>query len=142
LRPLILAATVVALLTGCARDHTNVRPEAAAETPVAAKETFALGFMVTPAGAVPQDAASETFSRGGDIFLSIDVRSAGTGQTINVEWLDGQGRVVRRESRNVPEGSHYAAFSAGREIAAMPGAHRAVIIIDGRRVMEKPFSIL
>ena len=98
--------------------------------------------MVTPAGAVPADSASESFHRGGEVFLSVDVASASSEQNIDVQWLDAQGRVVRKETRKVPEGSHYAAFSSGPEVAAMPGQHRAVIIIDGRRVMEKPFSIL
>ena len=144
MRPQIAAAAVVALLLGCAgdRDANARRQVTAAETPEAAKETFALGSVLTAAGAVPRDSASESFHRGGEVFLSVDVSSASTGQTIDVEWLDAHGRVIRKESRNVPEGSHYAAFSSGREIAGMPGAHRAVIIIDGRRVMEKPFSIL
>lgn len=98
--------------------------------------------MVTPAGAVPEEAASESFHRGGEVFLSVDVASASSEQNFDVQWLDARGRVIRKETRKVPEGSRYAAFSSGREIAAMPGRHSAVIIIDGRRVMEKPFSIL
>lgn len=132
------------LLTGCAGDQDAAarRQTAAVETPELAKQTFALGSMVTPAGAVPEEAASESFHRGGEVFLSVDVASASGEQNFDVQWLDARGRVIRKETRKVPEGSRYAAFSSGREIAAMPGRHSAVIIIDGRRVMEKPFSIL
>ena len=144
MRAQIAVLAVLALSLGCAGDRdANARHQVTAiETPEPATETFALGSVLTAAGAVPRDSASESFHRGGEVFLSVDVASASSQQTIDVEWLDQYGRVVRKESRSVPEGSHYAAFSSGREIAAMPGAHRAVIIIDGRRVMEKPFSIL
>ena len=140
----LVVMAVVVLMAGCAgdRDAAARRQTASVETPEAAKETFALGSMVTPAGAVPQEAASESFHRGGEVFLSVDMASASSEQNIDVQWLDAQGRILRKETRKVPEGTHYAAFSSGREVAARPGRHRAVIIIDGRRVMEKPFSIL
>ena len=144
LKTQIVVLAAVALLVGCSGD-----PDAAArhqpvavDTPEPGNETFALGSVLTPAGAIPQDAAGESFTRGGEVFLSVDVTSASSEQNIDVQWLDAHGNIVRKETRRVPEGSHYAAFSSGRAVAATPGRHRAVIIIDGRRVMEKPFSIL
>ena len=144
LKSQIVVLAAVALFVGCSGD-----PDAAArhqsvavETPEPANETFALGSVLTSAGAVPQESAGESFTRGGEVFLSVDVTSASRDQNIDVQWVDAQGRIVRKETRKVPEGSRYAAFSSGRVIASTPGRHRAVIIIDGRRVMEKPFSIL
>lgn len=142
---LIAAALLALMCGGCAVDRGDGRSnhrQVTAEDVDPAKETFALGTSVTPDGVIPADAASESFPRGSEVFLSVDVSSASTDQKIAVEWRDASGRVVRRESREVPKSARYVAFSSGKGIVSSPGAHTAVVIINGRRVMDKPFHIL
>ena len=146
MRTQIAATALLALLCGgCAVDRGDGRvhhQQATPDTVEPARETFALGSTITAEGIVPLEAASEAFTRGREVFLSIDVTGSSTDQRIAVEWVDPSGHVIRRESRDVPEGSRYAAFSSGRGVASTPGMHRAVVIINGRKVIEKPFSIL
>jgi pyruvate/2-oxoglutarate dehydrogenase complex dihydrolipoamide acyltransferase (E2) component len=115
---------------------------AAAGTEEPAPETFALGTAVSASGAVPQDASAETFIRGGEVYLSVDVRSASTDQTIEVKWIDPHGRVLRSDERHVPQEAQYVPFSSGATSRWPRGPHRAVILIDGRTVSEKTFAVL
>jgi hypothetical protein len=77
-----------------------------------------------------------------EIYLSIDVASASSDQTIDVQWIDPRGRVARRETRNVAEGGHHAAFSSGRTTEWATGNYRAVVVINTRKVNEIRFAIL
>jgi pyruvate/2-oxoglutarate dehydrogenase complex dihydrolipoamide acyltransferase (E2) component len=105
-------------------------------------ETFALGTAVTPTGAVAQSAASDTVLRGGEVYLSVDVRSASTEHVIEVRWVDPAGRVLRRDARQVHDDAQWVPFSSGGTSRWSPGPHRAVILIDGRTVSEKSFAVL
>ena len=105
-------------------------------------ETFALGTSVTPSGAVAENAISENVSQGSEVYVSVDVRSASAAQTIEVRWVDPQGRVLRRDARHVPQDAQWVPFSSGRTSQWPRGTHRAVILIDGRTVSEKPFAVL
>ncbi|HUR79860.1 MAG TPA: hypothetical protein VM733_03785 [Thermoanaerobaculia bacterium] len=105
-------------------------------------ETFAIGTAVSAIGAVPEQASAETFVRGGEVYLSVDVQSASTDQTIEVKWLDPSGRVLHRDARRAAHGARYVAFSSGKTSRWPTGPHRAVILIDGRTVSEKPFAVM
>jgi len=137
-------AAVLLFLVACGVDRGGGKqPPQNASTTTAepAAGTYVLGSSVTPEGAIDESAAGESFVHGGPIFLSIDVSGATTAERIEVEWIDARGRVVHRDERVVPQGTGYAAFSAGRTAHWPPGAYRVVVIIDGRRVNEQPFSI-
>lgn len=146
MRTPIAAAALLALFAGCAVDRgapaTQTKQAAVADAPDPAPDTYALGSTLEASGAVRKDAAGEAFGRGGEVFLSVDVASASTDQTIEVAWLDGAGRVVRKETREVPVGTRYAAFASGRDVTSSAGTRRAVVVINGRRVTEKTFSVL
>lgn len=136
--PGVVAA--LCLLAACAADHPKPHQQTiVAEAVDAAPETYALGATLTADGAVPKDAVVDAFPRGRDVFLSIDVSGAHVDQAIEVKWIDPSGRVIRKETRNVPVGAHYAAFSAP---VSAPGRHRATVVINGRLVSEKNFSVL
>ncbi len=125
---------------GCAADHPQPRHQTiVADTPDPAPETYAIGSTVTADGSVPKDAALDAFPRGRDVFLSVDVSGAHVDQAIEVKWIDPSGRVIRNEKRDVPVGAHYAAFSAP---VSTSGEHRAVVVINGRRVSEQTFRVL
>lgn len=109
---------------------------------VPAPETFALGTAVNASGAVPQEAAGETFLRGGEVYLSVNVQSASTEQTIEVKWIDPEGRVLRRDARHAELGARYVPFSSGGTAQWPVGPHRAVVLIDGRTVSEKTFAVM
>jgi hypothetical protein len=133
------------LAGGCGVDRGSGKTSAAATTTGVEEpspETFALGTMVNADGAVPQQATGETFVRGGEVFLSVNVQSASTDQTIAVNWIDPQGRVLRHDERHVPKAAHYVPFSSGATTRWPTGTHRAVVLIDGRTVSEKPFSVM
>jgi len=91
---------------------------------------------------VPEQASAETFIRGGEVYLSVDVRSASTDQTIEVKWIDPQGRVLHRDARHVPQEAQYVPFSSGETSRWPRGPHRAVVLIDGRTVSQKTFAVL
>lgn len=141
-----IAFTAFLLLAGaCGVDRgsgktTSVVAAATVETP--SPETFALGTAVSASGAVPQQATGETFLRGGEVFLSVDVRSASTDHTIEVRWIDPQGRVLHRDARRAEQGARYVPFSSGATAQWPIGSHRAVVLIDGRAVSEKLFALM
>ena len=105
-------------------------------------EVFALGSAVTQTGAVTAESADDQFQRGPELYVSVNVSSASTEQTIEVEWLDPQGNVVRTDKRRIPESAAYATFSSGPTRGWRSGKHTAVIVIDGRKVSEKQFSMI
>lgn len=109
------------------------------------RDTYALGSYVTATGAVTADASGDTFRRGNEVFLSVDVSSASTDQTIVVDWLDSNDRVLRRETQHVEHGARterHAVFSSGPTQKWTAGAHRAIVVIDGRRVSERTFEMV
>lgn len=141
-----VAAATLPLLIGCGVDRGHPRAvkqsAAAVDTAPAARDTYAIGTAVDAHGAIPADAAGETFRRGGEVFVSVDVSSASTDQDIEVKWLDDGGNVLRRVGRRVPRGTRHAPFSSGRTAGWHRGPHRAVILIDGRTVSEKSFGVM
>ena len=46
---------------------------------------------------------------------------------------------MAREQRHVPAGAHYVTFSSRPD---REGEHKAVVVINGRRVTEMPFDVL
>lgn len=138
-------ALLLPLLPGCDIDRgtgaTSTEP-VVVDTTAPVPETFALGTRITPSAAVPQDAATDMFPRGGEIFLSVNVRGASTEQKIAVEWIAPNGAVMAKTEQNVPQQADYVAFSPGATHRWPAGQHRAVVIIDGRRVAERPFGVI
>lgn len=132
----------VVALAGCGDDEVrrNVSTHAVVGEP--ARDPYALGTTLTREGAVPADSTGETFRRGGEVYLSVNVQGASVEQAIEVEWVAANGRVMRRDQVAVPKGSRWAAFSSGETQAWPAGEHRAVVTIDGRRVSERAFSLL
>ena len=140
---LIVVGVGLSVLSGCGvqSKNRNVSSSAVAMT-APAKETFALGSELTADGAVTQEAATDEFKRGGEVFLSICTKGASTDQTIKVDWIDPAGRVIQSQTRIALRGVHYIAFSSGRTGGWRAGEHHAVVLIDGRRVSEKTFGLL
>jgi hypothetical protein len=141
LRTVIAIALSLCLTVACARTEkaNHVVP---AEKADPSNEVFALGSAVTQTGAVTAESANEQFPRGQELYVSVDVTSSSTDQTIAVQWLDPQGKVMRVDKRQVPQTSAYATFSSGPTKTWKSGKHTAVIVIDGRKVSEKVFSII
>lgn len=141
-----IIAAALPLVVACSADRGDGRRQQQqsilGESRTPSKETFALGSDIEPSGAVPQIATGDSFSRGGEVYLSIEVSSASADQQVKVEWVDARGRVVRRQEGNVPAGARYVWFSTGPTARWMRGPHRAVITINGRTVSEKPFALL
>jgi hypothetical protein len=143
LKTFLTGAALLPLVIACG----VVRPEKKAVTttaqPVkAAGATFAVGTSVTRDGAVTAESTGDTFHRGPEMYLAIDVASASVDQKIEVDWIDPAGRIVRSEARNVREGTHYATFSTGNTRMWRPGPYRAVISINDRKVNETTFALL
>lgn len=141
----IAVAAFLLLAGGCAAEREEADPTdagvAVAEAGTASPETFALGTEVNAVGAVPETAAGEIFPRGGEVYLSVDASGASTDQDIEVKWVDAHGRVVHRDARRAPQGTGHVPFSSGATSTWPPGEHRAVVLIDGRRVTEKAFAL-
>src|SRR5687768_867852 len=124
----------VVVLAGCRGEQERPHVESLAVASAPARDVYALGTTVTNEGAVPADATGETFSRGGEVYLSVNVEGASVEQEIAVSWVGPNGRVMRRDEVEVPKGSRWAAFSSGETVAWPAGEHRAVVTINGRRV--------
>jgi hypothetical protein len=134
---------VAVLLGSCAGDAPERdQPQAVTEGVTPSRDTYALGTQLTPAGAVSATAAGEQFTRGGEVFLSITVAGASGEQRIGVEWVDPRGKVIRKDTRTVPRDAQYAPFSTGNTARWKPGPHRAIVIINGRRVTEREFGLM
>ena len=134
-------ALALILTMACAKSEEakHVVPAATADP---SPEVFALGSAVTQTGAVTAESADDQFQRGPELYVSVNVASSSSEQTIEVEWLDPQGNVVRTDKRRVPESAAYATFSSGPTRGWRSGKHTAVIVIDGRKVSEKQFSMI
>ena len=115
---------------------------AATDTEAVSHDTFALGTAVTSHGAVPLDATGETFVRGGEVFLSVDLSGASTDPVVEVKWIGPMGDLLRREVRRAREGTDHLPFSSGATAEWVPGQHRALVLIDGRSVSEKLFTVM
>jgi hypothetical protein len=140
-----VAAFAPLLLVGCGgveRGSSQAVQQGVALTETVARDPYALGTALTPQGAVPENATGETFLRGGEVFLSVDVSSASTDQVVEVKWIDPSGRVLRRDARRAPQGTDHVPFSSGATQRWRPGPHRAVVLIDGRSVSEKTFMVM
>ena len=141
---MVVLAAVVPLLSGCRLKNEDA-PPAAATAEVhrePSRDTFALGADITTTGAIPRDAEGESFRRGSEVYLSVDVRSASRSQEIAVIWLDEKGREIKRQKRSVPPEVRYAPFSSGSTAAWRIGSYRALVVIDGRRATEKTFELM
>ena len=140
-------AVLLPLLSGCAGDRGDGRVErveqtAATDATEPSSETFALGNHINEDGALPAASAGEEFRRGGELFVSVNVTGASAEQQVAVEWRDPRNRIIKRETQEVIRGRKHAAFSSGDTAKWTPGEHRAVVVINGRTVTEKPFVIL
>jgi hypothetical protein len=145
LRSILVAAAVLSVVTGCAVDKSatqRVQQQSVLEPAKPALRTYALGTELTPEGAVAMRAAGDTFLRGGEIFLSVNVSGATTAQKVEVEWRRADGDVNHRDVRIVPESAEYASFVSGPTKSWLSGEHHVVISIDGRKVTELPFTVL
>ena len=141
----VVTLTASFVLVGCADSRTRdvVVEQAMMETMSPRVErTFALGSEVRADGAIPLGSSSDSFAKGHEVYLSVNVTSSSSPQTIAVEWVDPAGQVVRRDQRDVPADRSFVPFSSGSTAAWPHGGGRAVVIIDGRRVTELPFSIV
>lgn len=142
MKSMMMAMLMVSLLAACRAERgSTVQQQAVIETAAPVSRTFALGSEVDVQGAIPSDAAAESFRRGNEIYLSVNVKSASTAQKIAVEWRDPSGHLVLRDQRDVPVDRTFVPFSSGPTSAWPSGAHHAVVIIDGRRVTELPFEL-
>jgi hypothetical protein len=142
---LILAATAAMLMMGgCAVDSggSRARQQAAVEPAAPTSRTYALGTELTPEGAVAERAAGDSFRRGGEIYLSVNVSSASVDQRVDVEWLEPGGAPVQRAARQVPQSAQFASFHSGPTARWTPGEHRVVVRIDGRKVTELEFTLM
>ena len=136
----------VLLAAGCGAERKEAKLEQSssavpgAGTPT--QETFALGTALTRAGAVSREATADSFLQGGEVFLSVNLNGATAEQEVEVRWVASDGEVLQTHSRNAPVGATYLAFSSGPTQSWPEGDHRAVVVIDGRAVSEKPFRLI
>lgn len=141
-----IAVVAVLLAAGCGAERQEAKLEQAssavpgAGTPT--QETFALGTALTRAGAVSREATADSFLRGGEVFLSVNLNGATAEQEVEVRWVASDGAVLQTHSRSAPAGATYLAFSSGPTQSWPAGDHRAVVVIDGRAVSEKPFRLI
>ncbi|HEX6176744.1 MAG TPA: hypothetical protein VF057_00185 [Thermoanaerobaculia bacterium] len=141
----VVVGVVAMLSAGCVvdRGRPGAAERASAVEPVeTAKDTYAIGATVTPQGAIPREALTEQFPRGGEVYLSINVTGASTDQEITVQWLRPDGKVIREDAMDAPEGTSFVAFSSGPTDQWQSGEHKAVVLINGRRVSERQFQLI
>ena len=140
----VAAALLPLSMWGCGVDRGRGKAvqQSVVQTENVSRETYALGTQITARGAVPKDAAGETFLRGGEVFLSVDLSRASTDQVVEVKWIDPSGQLLRRDAQRAPQGTRYVPFSSGATTGWPTGAHRAVVLIDGRSVSEKTFTVM
>ena len=141
----MVVAAALPLLSSCVdRGNAAVSAQSAAasDTEAPSRETYAIGTATMPDGAIPQRATGDSFLRGPEIFVSVDVSGASTQHDLEVRWIDGEGTVLARVVRRAPRGTGHVAFSSGPTTRWRSGAHRAVIVIGGRTVTEKLFQLL
>lgn len=143
-RSWLAVAVLAPILTSCAGERPAEPdvPTLSSEATDPSSETFALGNHINPDGTLQAESAGEEFRRGGELFVSVNVTGATAQQEITVEWRDPRDQVIKREIREVVRGRKHVAFSSGDTAKWAAGEHRAVVMMNGRRVIEKPFVIL
>ena len=142
----IAAIAALAVAASCAGDRgvndvKKAQSAMVADTTPASQETYALGSTVNAAGAVPKDASGETFIQGGPVFLSINVDASSIDHEVEVQWVAPNGHPLRQEQRRVPRSADFVAFTTGGTGNWPVGEHRAIVLIDGRKVTEKVFQL-
>lgn len=138
----LAGAALLPLVMACGAGGPEKQSVVTIETSKPVHATFALGSSMTHEGAIETESAGDSFRCGVELFLSVDVTSASTDQTIEVQWIDSRGIIAHRETRNVSEGGHYAAFSSGNTSSWSQGTYRAVVSINARKVNERSFAML
>jgi hypothetical protein len=144
LRFFLMAAALLSLLSGCAEKQLTSKSQQAAilEPAKPTHQMYALGTEITPEGAVSARSSGDSFVRGGEVYLSVNVTSATSPQKIEVEWRDAKGNVTDREAQVVPSTARYVAFSPQHTAEWLPGDHRVVVMIDGRKVTQMDFRMM
>ena len=142
MKKFMTGAALLPLVMACGAARPAQQQVVTTDTTKPAGATYAIGTEVTKAGAIAMDSVGDSFRRGPGIYLAVDVRSASTDQTIQVDWLDGAGQLVHRETRTVGEGKEYADFASGDTTRWKPGAYRARITINDRVVNETHFALM
>ena len=139
-----VAALTPLLLWGCGvdRGRSNAVRQSIVVAEKECRDPYALGTKVTARGAIADQAAGDAFLRGGEVFLSVDVSSASSDQLVEVKWVDPSGQVLHHDARRAPQGTRYVPFSSGATARWPLGAHRAVVLIDGRSVSERSFTVM
>ena len=139
-----IAVVAVLLAAACGVDRGEQKaavPSAQTHT-MPSRETFALGTVLTSGGAVARESMGDSFHRGGEVFLSVDLSGTNLEQAVEVQWVAPDGVVLQKDARSVPAGARYIAFSSGPTAEWPEGDHRAIIAIDGRAVSEKAFRMI
>ena len=77
----VVGCAVALAACGGEEDRRNVSTHAVVSAP--ARDLYALGTTVTREGAVPADSTGETFPRGGEVYLSVNVQGASVEQEIH-----------------------------------------------------------
>ena len=144
MRSLLIAAAALSLLSGCAEEQlsSNTQQASVLEPASPTHQMYALGTEITPEGAVSARSSGDSFIRGGEVYLSVNVTSATNAQKIEVEWRDAKGNVTDREAQQVPASARFVAFSPEHTAEWAPGDHRVVVMIDGRKVTQMDFRMM
>lgn len=144
---LILAGSLT-VLCSCAQDSVADEPTPSTRNAPSyviadpAEDTFALGSKLTTGGAVASPSVQETYNRGENLFLSVDLTgSSQRKREVEVRWQSNKGEVRRNRGVYDARRRRYATFESGMTGAWRPGAYRAVVVIDGRQVAERPFQL-
>lgn len=146
-KPFVLMVLAVTSLTHCAQD-TEAQGTRTPHDPSAyvmadaSEDTFALGSRLTPAGAVADNSVEELYARGGKLFVSVDLTgSSRPTRDVEVRWVTSNGKQVRRDRGVFDVKKRYATFQSGMTSAWSAGNYRAIVVIDGREVAERPFRL-
>jgi hypothetical protein len=108
----------------------------------ASEDTFALGSRLTPAGAVADNSVQDLYSRGEKLFVAVDLTgSSRPTRDVEVRWLSSDGGQLHRDRRVVDVKKRYATFPSGMTSSWSAGNYRAIVVIDGREVAERPFRL-
>ena len=142
MKRLLTGAAILPLVMACGVARPANKEVASTVAIKATSATYAMGTSFTREGAIAAESAGDSFRRGPEIYFAIDVASASTDQKIDIDWVDSLGRIARHETQVVPEGTQYARFATGDTSAWRPGAYRAVITINDRKVNETRFGLL
>lgn len=132
---------LVAATVGCAPAENEQPIQESAEPTTSAGEgptpsetrlgDVRVGSALDPEGAVPADRATDRFTPGESIYVSMAIDEAPANAAVHAVFYDSTGETMAEDEKKVPAQASYLYFDAGDTSNWLPGRYVVELAVDG-----------